>query len=220
MTTTPPHGLLEPPGPAVIQTADHLRKCIGNGGLGQLEFEVRLGALDSRKRFLSNVPEAKVDKLQRFFETQGTNWQASESHTREVCWGGANGRLGAETTRLIVDMLNPAAPPLILVKRKMALVDDPGPPATRCSIALERVQQPAGEVHPPAASTTRIKKRRSFSNGVFQVDITRVASAEDDRFTCEVEIELVDKTIFFRKTFEAVAADALAIAKDLGAIVQ
>ena len=217
-TQMAPHGLTAPPDQSVLQTADQLRSAIRTYGLAPIEFEVRIGALDSRKRFLSNVSEAKLDAITKFFELQdGARWVSSQMHTRETCWGGANGRMGAETRRQIVDLLNPSTPPVYIMKRKVAAVDDKGPPATRCSLAVERF---VGPLQPPANTTVRVKRRRSFSNGVWRVDLTKVVNGDDDRYTCELEIELEDKTLVFRKTFEAIVADALAIANDLSTMIQ
>lgn len=213
----PVHGLHEPPDRVVLEAAGLLRRTIAAHGLGPLELEFRMGSRDSRGRFLSSVPEAKFEAIVRFFETRaGPGWTQTQMQTRETCWGGSNGRAGAETTRIINDLLNPAAPPLYMAKRKVAATDTHGTPAARCSIALERLLP--GPLQAPSSSTVRIKRRRSFSNGTWSLDLTRVAGADDDRCTYEVELELADKRLVFEKTAEAIVADALAIIGDLGRI--
>jgi hypothetical protein len=92
--------------------------------------------------------------------------------------------------------------------------------AARFAIATEALLSCPAPLTPPSNAAVRVKKRSSFSNGTWRVDLTRVAGKDDDRTTGEVEIELEDKRLFFSKTFECIVAEGLAIAGDIARIAE
>jgi hypothetical protein len=203
-----------------LQVADAVWRAVNAHGHTGLELEFRLGHRLPGGAFTSNVGKDTFGKIMESLEASAA-WDAVyDIDTVDMIHSGAK----HVTTTSYAErggVRAPAPPPpRWLTKTKVATVDyETGDAlAARASVSIEAFA-PA-DPDPPPTTSRRIKSRRRFQWKCWAFDLTKVQSTlpgdlDNDDFSYEVEIELVDPGMLFERTMDSIAEWGMALVNDL-----
>jgi hypothetical protein len=114
----------------------------------------------------------------------------------------------------------PPPPPRWLTKTKVSTIDyETGTAMTaRASVSIESFAPADSEPQP--TTSRRIKSRRRFQWKCWAFDLTKVQSTlpgdlDNDDYSYEVEIELVDPGMLFERTMDSLAEWGMALVRDV-----
>ncbi len=176
---------------------------ITKGGIETLELEWRLGRHGARG-FQAGISEDAWTKLWNELNASGKPCVDSKVTERVI-----------SGTKLVTT--RDAA----WWKQKTKLFDFEDPPYVRVSGSAETMEQiPPGAPLPPvtAGGFSRYKERRSYQHHCWSIDLTKVSSTTDidcDKWTFEVEIELVNKEELFTRPVENILEWGNQVALDM-----
>lgn len=183
-----------------------LWECCHEHGISGVELEFRLGhALPGH--YSTNVGRENFAKLKRVMDASRHD-AAMKVETVEKIGGTAK-----HVTTLALDD-KPPPPPYCMTKTKTFSETYPTstPYAVRCSIALERFVTMTFD-----PKLTRHKKRTRYVFGEWAIDLTEVVSNSDvdSEESFEVEVELLDPTVLFKKPMDVVIKHGAGIVEDI-----
>jgi len=201
-----------------IQVADAVWRAVNTHGHRGLELEFRLGHRLPGGNFTSNVGKDTFTKLWDALNAS-TAWDAIfDVDTVDMIHSGA--KHVTTTSYKENGAPAPTPPPRWLTKTKVATIDyeTGNAVAGRASVSIESFA-PA-DPDPPPTTSRRIKSRRRFQWKCWAFDLTKVQSTlpgdlDNDDYSYEVEIELVDPGMLFERTMDSLADWGLTLMNDL-----
>jgi hypothetical protein len=163
---------------------DIVLRAITNGGIETLELEWRLGR-HGPQGFQPGIPEEAWMQLWKALNDTGKGYIDSKVTERVI-----------SGTKLVTNRERG-----MWTKHKTRLFDFEDPPFLRVSGSAENIQPiPEGTPVPSQGGFARYKERRSYQHECWSIDLTKVSTTTDidcDKWTYEVEIELLDKEQLF-----------------------
>ena len=185
-----------PPATAAEALCVFAKDSVFRNGPEGVEIEFRLGRRVGAN-FEAGVPEQAWLAIKERLDA--SQFAQSYKETRE---------LQDDTGKYVADVSG-AEQPYWMHKTKLHAVDlDTGSAwVVRAAIALEAVERPAMEPHAPTFS--RHKKRWKYAHECWTFDLTRVRSncpdqLDSDTDIFEVEVELADTSVLFRRPLDNV----------------
>jgi hypothetical protein len=201
-----------------LEIADAVWRAVNTHGHTGLELEFRLGHRLPGGTFTSNVGKDTFTKIVETLESSQAWDMVYDVDTIDMIHSAA--KHVTTTAYKEGGAPAPAPPPRWMTKTKMATIDyeTESALAARASVSIESFA-PA-DPDPPPTTSRRIKSRRRFQWKCWAFDLTKVQSTlpgdlDNDDYSYEVEIELLDPGMLFERTMDSLAEWGMALVNDL-----
>lgn len=229
-----PHTPHTPAPHAAVSTA--VAGVLKTYGRDRLELEFRLGHRGRGGTFVPGVPEVAWTRLKDALDRSATRQEnkignAVFTEARERIAGDGSGAklvIHASTTEETQKTRDAEPKAFLMHKKRVSDVDvDLGTWCCRASMSLEVVdtQQPHKQHHAAHFKYERHKRRWSYRYKCWSIDMTKVTSnlphqLDNDGMSFEVEIELVDTSVFFTVPVAVLSEWGLQLARDMCALMK
>lgn len=186
-------------------------------GRDRLELEFRLGHRSRAGTFVPGVPEPQWTRLKRALDASTTIEKPTFTKARERIAGDGSGAKFVQATGTTQGYL--------MHKKRVRDVDvDLGTWCCRASMSLE-VMDSTKQPFKNQFKYERHKQRWSYRYKCWSIDVTTVTSnlphqLDNDGMSYEVEIELVDTSVFFTVPMAVLVEWGLQLARDMCALMK